>query len=74
MFKCEFCDGQSVSGDGCKLVVTEWRAKTYQAVSLPKKDGERTALMGSVGVGFEPAVVKRSCPRCDAKDAMRPGD
>ena len=73
MFKCDFHNGLSRPGELLRVVVTEWRAKTYPSQKLPPLPGTSNARWTNSGSGFEAAVTKKSCSACDAKDAPRPG-
>lgn len=63
-FKCGFCGCQSGDGAAEKLVVTEWRAKTYESRKLPPLPGTNVSRWTNPGEGYEAAVVKRACPTC----------
>jgi hypothetical protein len=43
-------------------VVTQWRAKEYPAVELPKKFGDVARRWSTAGVGHEAAVTVSVCP------------
>ncbi len=77
MFICDFgIDGhQAEEGQAEKLIVTEWRAKTYPAQELPPLPGTNMRRWTKPGEGFEAAVVKKACPTCvggGVKDAPTP--
>lgn len=72
MFICGFCGGQSASGQAERLIVTSWRAKTYESKKMDPLPGTSNARWTKAGVGYEAAEVKKACPLCDVKNAPLP--
>lgn len=75
MFICDFGGHQSQDGEPVKLIVTEWRPKTYPSTELPPLPGTNTKRWTRAGEGYEAAVVKKACGTCVAggvKSALTP--
>jgi hypothetical protein len=72
MYICDFCNSNTEHGQAEKLVVTEWRLKTYASKKLPPLPGTSAPVWTKAGTGYEAAVVKRSCTSCDKKNAPIP--
>jgi hypothetical protein len=63
-FRCDFHEGNSEPRTLRTVVVTEWRAKEYPAVELPKLFGDPGRRYSSSGTGYEAAVTKNACHFC----------
>lgn len=66
MFICDFGGHQSQDGEAEKLIVVEWRPKTYESKELPPLPGTNVKRWTRPGKGYEAAVVKRACSTCVA--------